>query len=125
MSDELKSSALSADVERAYVTHKGKRYEVRPPTLGQQQRIEAACKDKKGGEVDKYRAAALTVIACVMDPDTGKPVFGRADEEALLGMPSVPGSFIAKVSDALSNLGAPEEVEADFDGAPLSNSSTP
>jgi hypothetical protein len=124
-SEELADAALAADVERATIEHKGKRYEVRSPTLEQQKRIDAACKDKKSGEVDKYRAAALTVIACTFDPDTGKPVFGRHHEERLMKQPSTPGSFIHKVSEALGGLGEAAEVEADFAGAPLSNSSTP
>lgn len=100
---ELKQAALEPDlIGFVEFHHKGKRYGIKPPTLLQQKQAKMACKTKDGD--DTHRMGVLLLIACIVDPDTGKNVFTRVDEDSLMNLPSTPNSFLGKALEAFSKL---------------------
>lgn len=120
----LRDEALaSEDYGHAEFYHRGRRYLVKPPTLAQQKQAKLAAKMKDGEDVT--RMGILLLIHCVVDPDTGKPVLTRADEEALCNQPSTSRSFVGKALKAFAELSEQtERAEGFFDEAAGDSSST-
>lgn len=123
-------SAAFADEDQAMgtvvVEHKGLRYEVRPPTLDENKRLVRQCTDPKTKDLDGTRLGVKIVIACTYAPGTDARVFTAHDEEALLKRRAGKGSLVFKLLQAVKKATTPDEqeIDADFDGAPTSSSST-
>lgn len=112
---ELKQAALEPDsIGVVEFTHKGKRYGIKPPTLLQQKQAKMACKTKDGD--DTHRMGVLLLIACIVDPETGKNVFTRIDEDSLMNLPSTPNSFLGKALTAFATLSEQQEKVESFFG---------
>ena len=116
--DALRAEALSDVADPVFIVHttKGKverRYEIRAPTLAQQQYFQRACTDSKTQIVDSTRAAVLALIACAYVPGTEIKLFEKANEAELLGKSAAPKSLVGKMLKAVGELMSPkiEEVE--------------
>jgi len=131
LSDE--SGARDEVVE--HETPKGKaRYLVRPLSLADQETAAAWATIRKPGpngkgevkEVSDYARGAAMAILGTFDPDSGKPMFTKADLPAF--MKKRDHSLTSKLMKAAGRVNAVESVEeaaGNSEGAPAASSSTP
>lgn len=120
MEQDLRSALLADEPEdRIIVEHRGRKVEVRPPTLAQQRYFQRAAKDPKTKESDGVKLLVLAVIECTYEPGTDKRVFERADEEVLTNKTTDPRTLMGKLSRALNKLLSerPEDIEGNSEGA--------
>lgn len=126
--EDLRQVAFADDAAEGIVTveHKGHHYEVRPPTIDDQKRIQHAAKDRKSGEMDHFRVGVKLVIACTYAPGTQRKVFTAHDEDGLLKRRAGKDALVTKLLKAVKQATTPDEeaIDADFDDAPTSSSST-
>lgn len=92
---------------------------VRPMTAAQRSRVEATMLEvnQTGRGYEKIGQIALRIVSwCVVDPDTGEPMFTEADVKALGQKSSKPILRIRDAAFKLSGLaeGAVEEAVEDF-----------
>lgn len=118
--DALRDFALNdVDYEPVLVEHKGKVFEVRPPTYEQTRSFIRDAKDRKTGDVDAIKMGLLAVIACTYHRGSELKVFQRTDEELLLQKRKSKTSLVGKLEKALEDfLSSPEEVEKNSESAP-------
>lgn len=122
---DLRSAALQDDDGSVIIEHRGKQYEVRPPTLADQRKIAKGSKLRGEKEADGPRMMALTVIYCTFRPGTEDRVFKIEDLEALENKSADPRTIVGKASRAITKMLAekPDEVEAGFSD-PLADDSS-
>jgi hypothetical protein len=111
----------------------GEKYEVRAPSLGLQERVDAeaiSMKRNARGKVERVhnpkRGGALMLIYSVFDPEDGKPIFDKADLDTIMAEPLGDGGFISTINDAMMALlrGVPsvEEEVGNSDASPSASS---
>lgn len=104
---DLRSLALGGGRPKfEIVTWNGGTFEVRAPTLKQQQTLTKRSTDKDGKQ-DFTALLAWSVIECVWDPKEGTKVFGHKDIEAVmeLGM----NDFLGPFAEALKKVSTKSE----------------
>ena len=109
--DEYRRETLGAPtvIDSKRVEWRGKAFDVRAPSLREQQRIESLSKGKDGSR-DNLKALFVAIANCVFIADTEILVFEDADEEAI----SERGTkdFVGVFMNALSELGKEVSVES-------------
>jgi hypothetical protein len=116
--EELRLSALADDgIPPEIVEHRGRKYEVRPPTLAQQRYFQRIAAVK--GETDGVKLLVAAVIGCTYVPGTQQRVFKEADAEVLESKTTDERTIVGKVSRVLNKIMKADqsEIAGNFDGA--------
>ena len=118
---DLRQAALNADditIERVAVPEWGAKYGVKSLTIAEQRIFITAVSRKVKApdgtwttEIDRDKYAIQLVLATVVDPDTGDPVFEPADAEALQKKSGKAMSRLVTVAARLAGLGGDEQVD--------------
>lgn len=121
---DLRAAAFADETDdREVVIHKGKRYEVRAPSVEQQKNATLAShKPVKGPdgkplrqngrvvtEVDAWEQSMRIIALCTYNPSTGNPIFTRHDLPGLLKKSAGKSSLLTALSKALKNVTTVEE----------------
>lgn len=125
---KLRERLLAANVRRqttivSFPSGETMLVEVRGVTAGARGRILNAARTE-AGTLDFERYYAHLVIETVHDPETGQPLFGAADLEAVNALPSPIVQQLAEVAEVLSGLGAPNAEALEKNSAALPSDGT-
>jgi hypothetical protein len=122
--EEIRNALLADDDnESVLIEHKGKRIEIRAPTLEQQKLLRLRAKDPKTKETDDIRLLILGVMECAFVPGTHTKIFDRTDEGTLASKSLTPRSLMGKATKAISRLMGEkqEDIEVNFVQDPIGN----
>ena len=101
--DDLRAVILDLGAQRVFedIVLEGATFRVLTPTIAQRSQI---ARDASLGEgaTDFALLQVSSVIALVVNPETGKPLFKKADQNALLNLPA--GSFFDDLSEVAIKL---------------------
>jgi len=119
---DLRSAALNADditIELVAVPEwGGAKYGVKSLTLNEQRRFVTSVSKKVKApdgtwttEIDRDKYATQLIIAAVVDPDTGEPVFEQADADTLNSKSGRATTRLVNVAARLAGLGGDEQMD--------------
>ena len=97
--------------------------EVRARTVDQQYALIDKVR-KPNGDLDNKLLAVETIIATAYDPDTGEAVFEPADRDTLRGLNAAGFNRLLAAANRAAGLETEDQVVADLDETPPSETST-
>jgi hypothetical protein len=122
---DLRAAALNADdidIETVIVPEwGGNTYGVKAMTLEEQRRFIRSVMGADG-TVDRDRYAVQLLLASIVDPDTGEPVFEAADAEALAKKSGKATNRLLTVANKQAGLGDTDEAVESLDETLTSDS---
>lgn len=115
--DDLRKAALSAEFAGQNVREPvwgGNVFAVRGLSIKESNKLIDAVTDDEGKVIDRDRMIVQALIATVVDPETGDPVFEQADAETLLNGPRP--AEVMKYALRLAGLGGEAQADEAVEG---------